>query len=413
MERQRFLTMGVLAWAAITGLVSQAGAAEFVQTPVVLEAGQVFPADQLAGANYRINDKVYNDGMLNFFTLSTDYGVMNAESETVLNERLAELKALKAMEEMERKKVFGDALVEGVKAPFKGVAALVTSPIETGKNIAEGTGQFFSNIGQALVSDDPNQDNALKVAIGYDVAKRKFAYEFDINPYTSNDPVAERLGAIAQAAVAGGVTTKVAMGAVESKVMLGARIAGTAQSMKLLVRDNPPVKLREINAGKLKKMGVSDALAGALLDNHSFDPYEETLLIGELEAMAKVKGRELFIARAGRATTPREATLLRRQAQMLNGYHANVAKAAAIVNRAGVLALQKKDGGVAVVLPADLMFLTEGLAKKIEAFEQQAGKVTGKELLISGKVDQSLGDLLAARGWTVTERAEAVLFKAP
>lgn len=395
----------------LVATASTARAVEFVRAPLVFDASKVLPADTLAGPNYRINDKVYNDGMLNLFTITTDYGVMNAESETVLKVRLAELNALRVMEEMEKKKVFGDALVAGAKAPFKGAAALITSPIETGKGIVEGTGQFFSNLGQALVSDDPNQDNALKVAIGYDVAKRNFAYEFDINPYTTNEPVAERLGTIAQAAVAGGITTKVAMSAVDSKMMLGARIVGTAQAMKQLVRDNSPVKLREINAEKLQEMGVSANLAEAFLDNHVFDPYEETLLVGELEAMQGVKGRELFIARAGRARTSREAMLLRHQAQMLAGYHANVAKVASIVSFAGIISLRKADNSTAVVLPADRMFLTERLSGKITVFEQQAGSVAVKELVISGQLDQTVRDLLTTKGWKVTEQAEKVLFK--
>jgi len=203
------------------------------------------------------------------------------------------------------------------------------------------------------------------------------------------------------------------MGAVDSKVMLGARIVGTAQSMKLLVRDNPPVKLREINAEKLKKMGVSSALSEAFLDNRSFDPYEETLLVGELEALPKVKGRDLFIARASRATTPREAMLLRSQAQMMGGYHGNVAKVAALVNLGSVLAMQKQGGGVAVVLPLDLVFWTEDLEQKVADFDRQAGEGTARELLISGSLDPTVRDELAARGWKVTENAASVLFKTP
>ncbi len=41
------------------------------------------------------------------------------------------------MNEMDRKKVFGDALVAGVTAPVKGAVELVKSPIETSKNIAK------------------------------------------------------------------------------------------------------------------------------------------------------------------------------------------------------------------------------------------------------------------------------------
>lgn len=388
-------------------------AAEYATPPILLQAGKVLPANLITGKNYRIEDNIYNDGMFNLFTLTTDYGAMTAESEAVLRIRLSELNALTMMQEMERKKVFGDALVESVKAPFKGAAALVTSPIETSKQIVEGTGQFFSNVGRALVSDDPAQDNALKVAIGYDVAKRKFAYEFDINPYTTNEPVSDRLGEIARASVAGGVTTKVAMAAVDSVVVTGLRIAGTAQSMKMLVRDNPPGKLREINRKKLTGMGVSSSLADAFLDNHNFDPYEETLLVGELDAMKGIKGRNLFIARAEFAATPKEAIVLRRQAQMIGGYHTNVARVAAMVNIGGVLALKKKNGGLTVVLPTDMMFLTKELEKKIIAFDRQAGPGTERDLLVSGSLDKALRDYLSARGWKITENAATVLFKGP
>ena len=72
----------------------------------------------------------------------------------MLYEVITELNALEMMQEMARKKVFGDALVEGVKAPFKGAKALVTEPVETGKKVVEGTGQFFSNVGAVIFSDD-------------------------------------------------------------------------------------------------------------------------------------------------------------------------------------------------------------------------------------------------------------------
>ncbi|WP_027716616.1 hypothetical protein [Desulfuromonas sp. TF] len=401
-----------LLWTASL-LPGRAAAAEYVSTPMRLQAKDLLPPPVLQGESYRIDDSVYNDGMFNLFSLTTDYGPMNAESETLLNILLAELTALNAMQQMERKKVFGEALVEGVKAPFKGAAALVTSPVETSKKIAKGTGQFFSNMGRAMFDDDPDQDNALKVAVGYDVAKRKFAYEFDINPYTTNEVVAERLGAIARAAVAGGVTTKVAMAAVDSDVVTAMRVSGAAQGMKQLVRDNPPGKLAEINGEKLAKIGVAAPMATAFLDNYNFDPYEETLLVGELDAMQGVRGREALIARAGQVTSRREAVLLRHLAQMMGGYHANVAPVAAMANLGGILTLQKTDGGLAIVFPADLVFWTPALEAKIASFEKEAGAGAAPELLVSGRLDASARERLAAKGWKITENANPVLFKEP
>lgn len=165
-----------------------------------LDADKVLAAEQLKGENYQVDQTVRNDGLLNYYIINTDYGRTSTQSTAELKTRIAELNALVAMEKIKKTEVFKDSLVKGVKGVGGGVVKLVKSPIETSKEIAKGTGQFFSNIGQAFVSDDPDQDNAMKVAIGYDVAKRQFAYEFGINPYTSYEPVTDRLGEIAQAA---------------------------------------------------------------------------------------------------------------------------------------------------------------------------------------------------------------------
>ena len=83
--------------------------------------------------------------------------------------------------------------------------------MDTSKEIATGAGHFLSNVGHGIFSDDPDQDNALKVVLGYDAKKRKFAYEFGIDPYSDYEPVMDRLGEIARSDVAGGLVPRVAM----------------------------------------------------------------------------------------------------------------------------------------------------------------------------------------------------------
>ena len=62
-------------------LSGEAFAAEYIRPPFLLQAGDLLPAHLLKGENYRIEERVYNDGKFNLFTLTTDYGAMNAESE--------------------------------------------------------------------------------------------------------------------------------------------------------------------------------------------------------------------------------------------------------------------------------------------------------------------------------------------
>jgi hypothetical protein len=388
--------------------------AAFANPPFVLNAADTVAENLLRGENYSIEDSVSSDGLINTYRLSTDYGPLTVESTAELMMRIDELNALVIMEEMDRKAVFGDALVSGVKGTVKGAAELVTHPVDGTKNLFKGTGQFVSNLGASIFSDDPDQDNVIKTALGYDVAKRKFAFEFGIDPYTDYDPVADRLGEIARAAVAGGIAPKAAMGAIDGKVVLAMRISGTAYGMMQLVRDNPPGKLREINREKLQKMGVADPLIEAFLDNYRYNPQEETLLVGELETMKGVKGMDAFISHAAQATQESVALLHRVRAQMMAGYHAHISAAASIENIDGVLCLLLKNGGLVLLAPADYVFWTQNLSAKLTSFESKIAAMkglSGKEVWISGRFGKAARAGFEASGWKVKEDAGAVLLK--
>lgn len=377
-----------------------------------LEANKVLPLEQLEGGNYKIDETVRNDGMLNYYIIHTDYGRTSVQSTSELQERIAELNALIAMEKIERSEVFKDSLVKGVKATGEGVVELVKSPIETSKEMAAGMGQFFGNIGQAFVSDDPNQDNALKVAVGYDVAKRQFAYEFGINPYTGYAPAADRLGEVAQAATAGGLTPKVAFSAIGGLATI-ANVSGTMRGMQILVRDNPPSKLRQINTDKLLEMGVSKELTEKFIDNYVYDPYEETLLVGELNSM-KVPGAELFIARANLVKQKQMALLYRSMAQMMGEYCQNVEPVKSISDLAGVLNLERKNGARVVLMPLDHVLWTKNMASKVDAFDSSLQRVSpgvDKEFWVTGNVDSVAREEFEKRGWKIIEKANFRLSK--
>ena len=393
---------------------NSADQADYQMPPFSISASEVLPKNLLQGENYKVEDEVSNDGFVNTYRLSTDHGPLKAESTAELLIRIDELNALLLMEEMDRKEVFGDALVGGVKGTVKGATELVKSPVEGTKNLIEGTGQFISNVGDSIFSDDPDQDNVVKTALGYDVAKRKFAFEFGINPYTNYDPVADRLGQIARAAVAGGLAPKAAMAAIDSKVVLAMRISGTAYGMMQLVRDNPPGKLKEINREKLQKMGVDDPLIDAFLNNYRYNPQEETILVGELETMKGVKGIDAFISHAATAAVESVALLHRVRSQLMAGYHAHVSPVERISNIDGVLCLQLKNGGLVLLAPVDYVYWSKRLSDKVKSFESKiAGMkdIKEKQVWVSGKFDPKARAGFESAGWQVKEEATTILLK--
>lgn len=388
--------------------------AEFLTSPIVLHAKDVLPAKLIRGNNYVINDRVQNDGLINTYELKTPYGSVTVESTEQLMARINELNAIQVMAEMDRQKVFGDALVAGVKAPVKGAINLVKAPVETTKGAIEGAGRFLSNIGRSVMSDDPHQDNAIKVALGYDAAKRGFAYEFGINPYSSYEPAMSKLGEIAQASVAGGLAPRAAMAAVDSGVVTALRVTGTAEGMRKLVRDNPPGELEKINRAKLEGMNINPSLIDTFLNNYAFDPQEKTLLVGELERLKGIKGRETFLAAASLVTRQQVALFYRTTAQMMAGYNTEVSPVSSIERIGGTPYLMKKDGTAVLVLPLDFIFRTKQVASKLKTIDsglEKTGGITAKELWITGKVDKDARKMLTDAGWKITESTAERLLK--
>ena len=161
-------------------------------------------------------------------------------------------------------------------------------------------------------------------------------------------------------------------------------------------------------------MGLKSSLVQAFLDNYSYNPQEETLLVGELEAMKGVKGRDAFITVADLATERSVALFYRLIAQMMAGYHKNVARAARIWNISGRPALQRNDGVFVLLAPVDFVFWTKGLESKLNAIDSGIEKVagmSGRELWVTGKVDKTALKHFKAKGWKVTENANDILFK--
>ena len=383
---------------------------EFQKVPIMMKASEQVPKNLLKGPNYRIEANVKNDGFINTYQLTTNNGPLKVEGTSLLMERINELKALSHMEEIEQTETFAKALKGGATAPLRTAKGLVTDPGDTVSGIASGVGSWFEDVGNAITSDDPHQEGALSAAVGYAGAKRKFAFEYGVNPYTRYEPVQDKLDKMARAAVVGGLTPKVAFGMIKKPVGTVLRVTGTADTMRKLVRDKSPAELSDINREKLKAMGVEDSLANDFLKNPYFDPQEETLLVGELETMKNVKDRKIFIKMAAVAPNYMIARFLRERAQMMAIYNEKVARVERIVAVQGIPLIQQKDGVIIILAPLDYVAWTKKLwlkegGKGSATFSKLPG-FSGKEVWITGTFDPVASKALEIEGWKVKQDFE-------
>lgn len=369
-------------------------------------AANVLPEKLLHNKNYEIQS-ASSDGLINTYQLKTPYGPVTAESSPVLMMRAQELDALARMEKLKQSDVFKQALEKTAGSPLRGAEALFDAPVDTLKSAANGVGRWFSDVGRAIASDDPHQANVAKTVLGQSTAKRAFAYQFGVDPYSSFKPLQDRLDEIAWAATGGGLTIKAAFSFIPDVVGTIVMVTGTTEGMRTLVRDNSPAQLEKINRKKLESMKVPQGVIEQFLKNPAYTPQERTIFLGVVDEMKFIQGREKLIAAAARADDESKAVFLRYRAQMIANYVRQSKIKGQLLELDKTLFLKTKNGQMVGHFPVDSITATSDLDKRLSAFDKAIGKysgVTSKILFVGGRVDPVVQEAMAKTGWKVVDR---------
>jgi hypothetical protein len=233
------------------------------EPPATLSASQNLPPDVLAGPNHRVEERVYNDGYLNRYTVISKFGGLVAVTTPMLRKRISEINAMVRMEQIQGTKEFAASLKEAGTDTLSGFKNLVTKPVDTVKGAASGLAVAFSRAGDAITGPKRSdaEDNRVKDLIGFSKTKREYAHLFGVDVYSDNEKLQERLNSIAWAGYGGGLTWAAAMSAVPGGAGLAITISGTHKLLNDVFRTTPPVDLRRMNGEKLKGMDVNPEVA--------------------------------------------------------------------------------------------------------------------------------------------------------
>ncbi len=387
-------------------------AQDAAETPPTFKAAELLPEASLKGPNYEILPEVRNDGFLNRFSVVVDGQTHAVAGNAVMRERLRELAVLEKMEEIRRSESFQTSLKNAATGPFKTVKGLVTEPVDTVGGIASGVGTFFTGIGHSLFgSPSEQEEGVLKTAVGFAEAKRRLAFQFGIDPYTTFPPVEARLDEIAWASTAGGLTVSVGFAAIPGAA--GGVVSGTktASGMKQLIRDNTPAELKKINAEKLRVMQVNERVAELFLEHPRYSPSMKTVLV---EALAQVGAhdRQVFVERAILVQDETMGRFMVRWAEMFAAYHVQVEPVERVVKVGRAPFAQRADGVLVGLLPTDYLAWTADIAGRhatnMKSIRNVSG-VTGGELWFTGSISPTARQRLEAENWVVREKVETEL----
>lgn len=383
---------------------------EVFESPQVLHVSEVLPPDVTEGPDHRIQDLVYNDGLLNRFDINSDYGFLSVEGSDLLKVRLQEIKALRQMEELKRTQLYGDAFKKAATGPLKLAKGLIIQPLDTLSGVGTGIGKWFSQIGHTIYGDpSETEEGTLKVIFGFDQMKRNLAYEFGVDPYSTNPLLQKRLNSISWTAFAGNMTVRAAFMAIPGAAGMAVSGSGFSKSMRVLARDKTPAELKKYNGEKLKAMGVDEDVAETFLDHPKWSPTAKTYLVGALEQMNEVENRQAMVTAATLVQSDDLVYFRQRQTEMMAAYHLKVSPVAHMIRLGEIAGLQKKDGTLVLIFPVDQVAWLKNVKDRVLRTSRQVTQnipnLTSKELWLGGTATPVARQNLEAQGWVVKENA--------
>ena len=122
-------------------------------------ASKVLKGVPLKGANYSVRDTVTNDGLMNTYTVDTTFGSFRFTGTETTKERLREIAAIAALQQVSRGDQFAKGLTGAVTAPIRLAGGLVTDPGQTVTGVVGGVGSRVTELGHSLFGPRAEGEN--------------------------------------------------------------------------------------------------------------------------------------------------------------------------------------------------------------------------------------------------------------
>src|ERR1043165_6602791 len=297
----RFIAAGAVVCFTVAASAATSQADSKFEAASEIAGAKLAPSGLLKGTGYDVAEPVRVDRFLGRFELHSPYGTFRESGVDMLAARVRELRAIAELKKVESSSAFTDALAKSASGTVKTVSSLVTDPGTTVENIAAGAGTVLGRIGYSVKSGVQNagdkmtkpssatkEPSAAGAAeppaftgdpFGYNKARREWAKQLDIDPYTTNPVLRPLLDNAASATFAGNFAVSLTVGAVAAPLQYASDFESTVTDA---VWNQPPLDLAKANEEKLQRMGVPAEIVRAFLRNRWYTPTLQTALVAAL-----------------------------------------------------------------------------------------------------------------------------------
>jgi hypothetical protein len=385
---------------------------EEYEISAILKLGDVVDDSEFNNKLYQVSENVQSDGFLNRYKVTSEFGEWDVSSTVLLKLRLREIEAIAKMREIDEEESVDGAIEEDVDQVKDGVSGLIEDPAGAIQGAASGVGKLFKLTGESWKSrhtrkDESQMESLGKAVSGYDKAWRKYAGEFGVDPYSSNQVLQEELDRLATAAAQGGVFAIAVKSLIPGGLGFAISATGMTQALNEVLITSSEVELRIINREKMLGMEMDPELVERYLDDNSSSSTYKTYLVGALETMHGVKGRHHFIEHALNSPSEDVSIFRSTSAIMYAWYHKEM-KSIDRFERSDTIAVAVDTGNQLVIqAPLDHVLWTESLNLALESIDETIGlsqDFSNKLFMLPGTMSGRAKEEIEDREWLVTEK---------
>ncbi len=384
-----------------------------------LSGTDLAPAALLKGPLHTVAEPVALQGYFGRFVIESKFGSFSVVGVNMLGVRVNELSAIEALQEVQRTQAFQDSLVRAAQAPIQLVQSAVANPIGTVENVGQGFGNVLGRVGflarssvQSVADSTGNTASApsgLPPApageampsaftgdpFGYNKARRDWARQLNVDPYTSNPVLRPLLDNASTASFAGSFAINTAIGAVSMGANL---VVGFDTDVRDAVWNQPPVDLARQNESRLLAMGVSGRTTRDFLRNRWFTPSLQTALAIALAKMGGIAGAESVIQVASRVQGEAHVRFFVESVRMLGQYDGKEGRLTKL-RMSGMVPVGVADDGTLVAAAAiDYAYWDKAAAEFAQRRELKAKR---RVLLVAGAASERARHEFGLAGWTL------------
>lgn len=385
------------------------------EVPPLFSAAGLLTPDWLKGPHHSVQDEVVNDGAQHHFVVSSEFGTFPSVGMPMLRTQVIETEAIAALKAVRQSKVFVDALKVQLLYPLQGLKILLTEPKRLGTSVGGGLLEFLAMPGQVSKLEGSEQEDSMtKSAIGFSYMKRKIAFQFGVDPYSSNPALQDELNELTWVAFTADLAPQIGYVFMPASVIMWMTFSATRWTSYLdeQVRDNSPTDLRAMDRAKLLKMGISEEDIHRFFLNSHYSPRHSIIITTALDELTDVDDREAFLAVAEEATSEELVLFYQHVVEMMRGYHMHIGAVDRLLKLPRIPALYTKNKTLVVMLPVDYLFWTSRVASVAHALTTHVPlrpRIARRELWIAGNVSTRARQELELLGWTVYEQVSAKL----